>query len=351
VQGVIQQGPHATEPPEHGLLHESKRKGGFMHTRFVRWLVLAGCIAAVTLAGAAVISGPIVGFFARIAEGPAEPTPSADSTAIAQPRAPSAPALAKAPSPPLCAADGARSAEEREPLDLSRTPRDLTREASRRASEALRGALLDEERFPELAACVAAGEECDALESKALAAVLTWPLHDDLFRGVYGLAQLEQAWGRDALLDHLIEEVEEASSRSEEPADRIAALALLDAMQATEAPPLGAAVYARLGSRPAPEAALLVAQYERAPLGDDAVVDEPSTSMKMDFSRATSPSPWWLPRSFAVAPPARCSSRRSRAERTRPAVSRRSRLSLAGIPVRRHSFSMRSRPPSSSTER
>jgi hypothetical protein len=276
VQGVIQQGPHATDRPEHRLLRESKRKGGFMSTGFVRWLVLAGCIAAVTVAGAAVIGGPFIGFFARIAEGPAEPTASADPTAIAEPGAPSAPALANSPAPPLSAADGARSAEngESESLDLSRTPRDLTREASRRASETLRGALLDEERFPELAACVADGGECDALESKALAAVLTWPLRDDLFRGAYGLAQLEQAWGRDALLDHLIEEVEEAYSRSVEPADRIAALALLDAMQVAEAPPLGAAVYAGLASRPAPEAALLVAQYERAPLGDDAVVDE-----------------------------------------------------------------------------
>lgn len=243
-----------------------------MHARFIRRLVLASCIAAVTLAGATVIGGPVVGFFAPMAEGPTKSTPSADSTAIVESKAPSAPA--ESPSPLLCAADGARSAERSEPLDLSRTPRDLTREASRRASETLRGALLDERRFPELAACVAAGEECDALESKALAAVLAWPLRDDLFRGAYGLAQLEQAWGRNALLDHLIEEVEEAYSRSAEPADRIAALALLDAMQAAEVRPLNAAVYRGLTGRPAPEAALLVAQYERAPLGDEAVADE-----------------------------------------------------------------------------
>ncbi|MDJ0848636.1 MAG: hypothetical protein QNK04_09685 [Myxococcota bacterium] len=175
-----------------------------------------------------------------------------------------------------CAADEAR-AELAERLDATLTPRETVRRVSGFASDTVRGALADEARFPDLASCrasAASGSACAQLEAEALAAVLTWPLRDQVFRDTYHLARLEDEWGRDLLRERLVEAVEDAYATEQDAAARLAALALLEAVEAPDPRPLDPSVYAALAERPAAEAGMLLDQFERAPVGTDRVQDE-----------------------------------------------------------------------------
>lgn len=159
-------------------------------------------------------------------------------------------------------------------LDPSLTPREVTRAVTGFAAATIREAMRDETRFADLAACRQAGDDCAVLEAEALAAVLAWPLRDELFRGSYGLEGFAADWGRDTLRERLAESVEDAYARNRDRAERVATLALLQAVDVASPRPLDATVYAGLAERAPAEAGLLLEQFERAPLDAKPVLDE-----------------------------------------------------------------------------
>ncbi len=204
---------------------------------------------------------------------PTTPTQVAPATAPA-PIAP-VPPVEQEPEPdPMVILVEANRTEARHDLaDPEKSPFQVTTELATRAVRSFHDALADEKRFEELRDCRVAEGDCQKIESDALAAVLTWPLRDELFNDAYGLGELNTAYGPRELEDLLHEQIEEAYSRSDDPAERIVALALLQSRQFSDPQPLSPAVFDHLSDRSTPETMLLLDHYERAPVHTPAIID------------------------------------------------------------------------------
>lgn len=158
------------------------------------------------------------------------------------------------------------------PTALHESPFEATLALAHHVADRVHMALRDANRFPELTACGQTSLECEEWLAKALAALLTWPLHDALFHDAYGLAALEATHGPEVVQDLLHQQIEDAYATADAPVDRIVALALLASRPYPDTRPLPSVRFAELASRPAPEAMLLLEHYERAPIDEPEVV-------------------------------------------------------------------------------
>ena len=156
---------------------------------------------------------------------------------------------------------------------ISKVQQHIAHTVTQQALESIDTALADEERFAELNACRQTGTDCETQRLAALTAILTWPLHDDLFNDRYGLDQIAKTYGAEVLHQALRQQVENAYADQQDTSQRLLALSLLNNRPSSDPIPLSAFVYSDLQEATPAEANLLLQQFQHAPVYDELAID------------------------------------------------------------------------------